>query len=131
MDRIPFEVGEDHHPFVDLHVGDSRMRFLLDTGAAQWLTIPKAMAQDLRLDGPSRPGPTLTWNDRSYPVEAARLADDVRIGGYVLRRPEVLLTADERPLIGTGFLKEFRLTIDQVSKVVRLARESSEPIQGP
>lgn len=131
VDRIPFEVGERGHPFFDLQIGDSRMRFLLDTGAAQWLTIPKAMAKDLRFDGPPRPGPTLTWNDQSYPVEAARLADDVRIGGYILRRPEVFLTPEEHPLVGSGFLKEFRLTIDQGSKVVRLARDSAEPIQGP
>lgn len=131
VDRIPFEVGEGRHPFVDLQIGDSRMRFLLDTGAAQWLTIPKAMAQGLRFDGPPRPGPTLTWNDRSYPVEAARLADDVRIGGYVLRRPEILLTPEERPLIGSGLLKEFRVTIDQGSKLVRLVRDSAEPIQSP
>jgi hypothetical protein len=64
-------------------------------------------------------------------VEAARLAGDVRIGGYVVRRPEILLTPEERPLIGSGLLKEFRVTIDQGSKLVRLVRDSAEPIQGP
>lgn len=132
VDRIPFEVGESRHPFVDVTIGDVPMRFLLDTGAAQWLTIPKTMAQQkLRFDGPPRPGPTLIWQDHSYPVEAARLAGDVRIGGYVVRRPEILLTPEERPLIGSGLLKEFRVTIDQGSKLVRLVRDSAEPIQGP
>ncbi|HVE66343.1 MAG TPA: pepsin/retropepsin-like aspartic protease family protein, partial [Thermoanaerobaculia bacterium] len=130
-DRIPFEIGEGRHPFIVLDVGGSRMSFLLDTGAAQWLTIPSATAKGLRFDGPPVPGRTLTWNDRTYSVEVARLAGDVKLGAYVLRRPEVLLTPDEFPLIGSGFLKEFRLTIDQASKIIRLTRDSTEPIRGP
>lgn len=107
------------------------MSFLLDTGAAQWLTIPSAMAKGLPFDGPPVPGRTLTWNDRTYSVDVARLAGDVKLGEYVLRRPEVLLTPDEFPLIGSGFLKVFRLTIDQASKIIRLTRDSTEPIRGP
>lgn len=130
-DRIALELCERRHPFLDVAVGETRVRFLLDTGAAQWLTVPKTVARSLRLDGVPRPGPTLTSNGESYPSEVARLADDVRIGAYTLTRPEVLLTPDEFPLIGSGLLKLFRLTVDQASRIVELSRSSKDPIEGP
>jgi len=135
--RLPGAAGErfvsviEHGTLtVEIYAPRRTDRFLLDTGATQWLTVPKTVAQSLRLDGAPRPGPTLTSNGESYPSEVARLADDVRIGAYKLTRPEVLVTPDEFPLMGTGFLRHFRLTIDQASRIVEFSRPSKDPIEG-
>lgn len=130
-DRVAYEIGESRHPFVELAIGETRIRFLLDTGATQWLTIPKTVAGNLRFAGPSRPGPMLTSNGESHPSEVARLADDVRIGSYRITRPELILTSEDHPLMGSGLLKHFRVTIDQAARVLELSRLSKDPIEGP
>jgi S1-C subfamily serine protease len=70
---------------------------------------------------------TLTGDN---PLEVGRLKQDLTVGGTTFTRPIVELT-DELSSLGSGLLKNFRLTFDQTRNQVTFYRASDAPILTP
>jgi hypothetical protein len=119
--RVPFiPVALDGHPFIAL----------VDSGSDGALHLNPAGLHPGFADGPN-PGGTVATLTGDHPLEVGRLSQDVTIGGYTLTRPIVELT-DELSSLGSGLLKNFRLTFDQTRNQVTFYRESDAPIvSGP
>ena len=115
--RVPFiPVELDGHPFIAL----------VDSGSDGALHLNPAGLHPRFANGP-RPGGTVATLTGDHPLEVGRLAQDLTIGGYTLAQPVVELT-DELSSLGSGLLKNFRLTFDQSRNQVTFYRETDAPI---
>ncbi len=118
--RVPFiPVELDGHPFAAL----------VDSGSDGSLHLNPAGLHPTFANGP-RPGGTVATLTGDHPLEVGRLAQDLTIGGTTFTQPIAELT-DELSSLGSGLLKNFRLTFDQTRNQVTFYRESNAPVISP
>lgn len=112
-DVLPYEVV-GRMPFVRAVTGTDTLLLNLDTGAAEWMTVPLAWKDSLRWEAEPSLGPTVTNNQTGDArVLVARLAAPLRLGGFVIERAPVYLNPDaDSAWLGSGLLQHFTLTFD-------------------
>jgi hypothetical protein len=116
----------DKRPVIELTVGPREVGVLLDSGGAGF-TLPAKFAEDLKFV--TKPVVFARQETVSNVVEikGAPLASDIYFGAYTLKRP--FLAIDPLDPIGNfGFtlLKNFAVTFDQKSKLVRFVGSNRE-----
>jgi hypothetical protein len=113
-------VIRDRLPFLPVRCGESVLELNLDTGAAEWMTVPPAWRSRFEwLEAPT-PGP-LTWNNQtgSQQVERGRLAAPLEIGAHRFEHVEVWLNPDaEDGWLGSRLLQDVALVVDGANRRV-------------
>lgn len=118
--RVPLiPVSLDGHPFIAL----------VDTGSDGSLHLNPAGLHPRFADGP-RPGGIVSTVTGDHPLEVGRLAQDLTVGGTTFTRPVVELT-DELSSLGSGLLRNFRITFDQTRNQVTFYRQNDDPVATP
>jgi len=104
----------------------------LDTGLGGCgLAVPKDMAEDMKWRIPPVVNPKSSRTLQGIiSSSVGRLDGSVRLGRFEFENPIVHVRGKE-PVIGSQFLKHFRLTIDQRRMELALEGESSQPIVQP
>jgi len=116
-------------PYVETTVGGETRRTLLDTGFSGSTIVPDRIAASLRfrsltsLAGKSR---TLSGDTDTG---AGRLDGGMAIGRWRLHDPIVDVEPADDCMIGSGVLREFRVTYDFARGRVRLERSDDAPIE--
>jgi hypothetical protein len=109
-------------PFIPARVGDHEFLLNLDTGAANRIVMPAAMADSLRLKSAPQPGPELI-NNQTGTVRnlVARLDDDIRFGDTRIHEPVVLFDpAVDDAWLGSAILTKSRIEMDTRRQVLRI-----------
>jgi len=123
-------------PFMGVSVdaGGTREIGVIDTqGGMLFQAVPEA-ADRMKFAAPPRVvGRAIVGGGAPVEVKAARLAGDLKIGRHVFHQPTIAVhplppDIPSRMTIGTQALRHFRLTIDQRSMRVRLARADTTAI---
>lgn len=110
-------------PTIQIQLGDRSYPAHLDTGAMGALSVPKDISDSLPIMGERRKIGEARTVTGTFPVQAATLDGDVRIGGNVIKNPEVVLDTPMRTLnIGGRMLEDFVLSFDQRHGRVRIER---------
>ncbi len=120
-------------PYVPVQIDGTELLFNLDTGAAEWFTVPKSWEQDLPWEGVPEQGPVLFNNQTgAVRVKIARLAKELRLGSHVVERPLLFVNPDaDDAWIGSGFLQHFRLSFDTANQRIRIDRPQSGTLAVP
>jgi hypothetical protein len=125
--QVPYvELGR--LPAVPVHIKGRTWSFLLDTGASGTFDIPADSSRSLSFAQPPVSG-KVAWNNQTGSSQTliGRLAGSVVIGSIVVPNPEVVLDpALGMPQLGSGWLQQFRVTIDTHHRVVRFARPADD-----
>ncbi len=114
---IPVEL--DGHPLIAL----------IDSGSDGALHLNPAGLNPPFVNGP-RPGGTVATLTGDHPLEIGRLEKNLTVGGTTFTQPIVELT-DELSSLGSGLLKNFRLTFDQTHNQVTFYRADDTAIITP
>jgi hypothetical protein len=112
--RMPYGI-----PIVPLHVGDLRIEAQIDSGGTG-LSLPEGFVSRLKFDSdPAAFGIAESLSTR-FELRAAKLAADVRLGGYTFTRPFVEIhSAFPLANLGSCAMQNFSFTFDQKSGLVR------------
>lgn len=119
---FPYEL-HDRMPMLLVRIGADSLRVNLDTGAAEWMTIPLPLRDSLRWAGPIRPG-RITMNNQTgaQRVEEGTLRDPLRMGPVVLREVRVFLNPDaDSPWLGSAAMLHARWSFDPRNRRARIA----------
>lgn len=113
-------------PGVRVKIGTASVQADLDSGSDQRFNLPASLANRVTLTGPLRlVGHAQAANIR-YAVNAATIAETIRIGRLEWPAPEIEMTeAFELVNIGSGVLGDVSVTFDQRRGLVRLTRPPS------
>jgi predicted aspartyl protease len=113
---------EGRMPYVIVQIGTDSMPVNLDTGAAEWMTVPPA--REGRLRWRTRPAPgRVTSNNQtgSTRVLEGRIADTIRIGELVLPSPLVYVNPDaDDAWLGSAAMQHAVWTFDPMNRRVRI-----------
>ena len=116
-------------PFIPVELGGHPFLALVDSGSDGDLHLnPVGLHPDF-VNGP-RPGGAAATLTGDQPLEVGRLAQNLTVGGTTFTQPIAELT-QELSSLGSGLLKNFRLTFDQTRSQVTFYRESDAPILTP
>jgi hypothetical protein len=121
---------------VPVDVGGTREIGVIDTqGGMLFQAVPDAAAHMQFAAPPRVVGRAIVGGGAPVEVKAARLAGDLKLGRHVFHQPTIAVhplppDIPSRMTIGTQALRHFRLTIDQGSMRVRLARADTTAIVG-
>ena len=131
-DVLPYEVI-GRMPFIRAITGTDTLLLNLDTGAAEWMTVPLAWRNSLRWDAEPSGGPTVSNNQTgATQVLVARLKAPLRLGDLIIERPRVYLNPDaDGAWLGSGLLQHFTLTFDTQHGRVKLAPGSGKTLKAP
>ncbi len=123
-DVVPFYTDDMAIPWIHALVGPLTVHAFLDTGNPGLLSLSKATAKHLELDGPLEvigEGRTVS---STFEISAAPLAGEVTFAGQSIKNPTLLFDELHRGTqanIGSGLLSQFVVTLDQSNKLVRFA----------
>ncbi|MCA9310640.1 MAG: aspartyl protease family protein, partial [Phycisphaerales bacterium] len=118
---------EDGLPVLPVNFNGREISLVIDTGSDQAFALPRTLADDLEFDGELMPGPMAATIGGISRRLIGRCADDARLGGWRVVRPEIMIT-DGRARIGGDVLSNFVVTFDQLNNTVRLAESTLAPI---
>jgi predicted aspartyl protease len=95
----------------------------VDTGSSESLVIPKALAENIAASPPVHVGSATSANTM-FELYEMRLKQPVRISAVTARNQRVVYSepSDDTINVGTGFLKDYVLTIDQPHQLLRISR---------
>lgn len=145
LNVIGARLPDAEHLLIDLPVDDKVMTFTLDTGTSMGFFLLDSDAAKLTFaQGPIVSGTTNTPHG-PVDIRVGRVNQTIHMANQQVQRPIVYIRPGEYPLIssqnqdplfaesnslvGGEILRHFALTIDQRSRLVRFARDSSKPIQ--
>jgi hypothetical protein len=109
-------------PYIMVTVGADSLRMNLDTGAAEWMTIPPRLQSRLRWATSPVAGRVLSNNQtgRARVLEGT-LADTLRAGMFVVPSPLVFVNADaDEAWFGMSALGSAEWTFDTQRRRVRI-----------
>lgn len=116
-------------PAVELTVGDRSLAAHLDTGSVTGVSLPPALAKDLKFASPLRSLGEVRSFTRTGQLQQGRLADSLLLGRHELQTPIVtVIDFLAAPNLGSDVLRHFTLTLDLAHGRARLARKGDEPI---
>ena len=118
----PFELVQDVMQ-LNVDVAGRSIPVLLDSGHRGTVTLPRSWADLLPLGGPLvDAGQTATVN-ATYTRQTAPLTGAIVVAGARVESPLIYFADEHTPkLLGGGLLREFAITIDQRSRLVRFER---------
>lgn len=119
---------DPRHPRIPLRIGGRKTSAVVDTGSARTLSLEHLDHYDFE-SGPFALGVSTRIN-RSHIARAGRLAGNVTFGPITLSEP-IVSESDDDNLLGQGVLRDFVVSFDQASRVIRFQRPDaplSEPI---
>jgi predicted aspartyl protease len=118
----PFELVQDVMQ-LNVDVAGRSVPVFLDSGHRGTLTLPRSWADLLPLGGPLvDAGQTATVN-ATYTRQTAPLTGALVVAGARVESPLLYFADEHTPrLLGGGLLREFAITIDQRSRLVRFER---------
>ena len=124
-------VGSRKRPFIDVALGEERVRMLIDTGSSSGLTFTGR--DDFRWRSEPVPIGASLRIDRLAIDRGGRLEEDLRIGDLRWRSPPVELLETGSNLIGDDVLREFTVSFDQRTRRMRWERRAGDdgPIDLP
>lgn len=118
--------NERNIPIIPLGLGTQTLVALIDSGSDASLSLnPIGLQPEFAV--PTRPGATIATLSGDREQRIGRLAQDLRLGDYVIRQP-VVDTTDELTSIGGGILEHFTVTFDQEHNQVTFFREDPAPL---
>ena len=128
---LPLKLSGLRTVYVPLTIDGTTAWAMIDSGYSAGFTFPDSMAQELDfVDRPVRlPSSTATFHG-SVANYAARLKGSVLLGRNKFVNPIIRIQGN-KPLIGSGVLKHFVVTINQRKKVAFFARRKHGPIGPP
>jgi len=95
-------------------------RLFLDSGHQRTISLPRSQASKLPLAAPLVEAGWSATVVARYTLQSAPLAGAVTLGGHVIEGPTLYFADEPTPsLIGGGVLRDFAVTIDQRSRLVR------------
>lgn len=123
---LPF-ISDDEDPEVQVHVGDRKVRALIDTGAMGHLAVPGWLAKKLKFTSE----PTLKGKDGKNEVHSGTLDGAVRIGTVEFTNPQTLIVGSlTQVVVGVRLLASLDLTFDQKNGRVRVERPAERKRYG-
>ena len=110
----------------DATIGGRLVEARLDTGSPGDFTISEALAERLPLKAsPVVIGKARTING-DFEISQADLDGDIRVGSFVEKNPTLrflsAIEGDTGANVGSGFMRDFVLTLDQNNHVLRYRR---------
>lgn len=112
---------------VHVDLADRSFPMDLDSGSPGGFTLPKRLDGELAWRSRPQPGPTIRLLAGSFESWLGELDGTIGLGGLSYRNPRIVLTtyADDHGNIGFQVLRELRITLDQASGLVALARPAA------
>jgi hypothetical protein len=109
-------------PEIPISVAGTTIPAHLDSGASAGLSLPERLAAELPLASPLVMVGRARLVDRELVVRGATLAGEVRIGRFVLERPEVDFVdiATDQANVGPAILSQLALILDPANDRLRL-----------
>jgi hypothetical protein len=102
-----------------------KLTALVDTGTDRAIDLPTSVVRQLRLADFPRGAGKAAGVTGEVAIAETRIAGDLLIGEHGVERPEATFSeAFQFPILGSVFLHDFALTIDQKNKRIRLVRAS-------
>ena len=111
-------------PWVVATLGERTLELHVDSGSNETLALPRELTGLEWAFGPIPFSKVTTVTGMQERIPFGRLAGELRLGRYVLRRPIVNLTPSNARL-GAGLLRRFVTSFDQRGRRVRLLREGN------
>jgi hypothetical protein len=112
-------------PMLAVRVGRDSVNVNLDTGAAEWMTIPPSMQRRFRWRGPLTAG-RITFNNQTgaQRVREGRLRDRVRVGPLDFEDMLVYVNPDaDTPWLGSSAMRHARWTFDPRNRRLAITRQ--------
>jgi hypothetical protein len=109
-------------PYITVRLGADSLRVNLDTGAAEWMTIPPSLQDRLRWVAPPAPG-RMTSNNQTgrTRVLEGHLADTLRFGDLAIASPLVFVNPDaDDAWLGAAAMNGAVWTFDPRQRRVRV-----------
>lgn len=126
-------IGEDvgRRPDVSVSIEDISLPGVLDTQGSGWLKMPESYMEQIPTMGSvsnlTGTGPTLG----QMQIQRVRVDSDMKIGKYVVKKPIVFFRDRPGIVIGSAFLNQFAITLDQTNDRIRFSKEGSNVIEVP
>lgn len=125
-DVIAFEYTTGGIFNVPLRVGGKDLMAHLDTGSPAGVTFPAEMMETLPLKSKPVEGGQGRTAGGDTVIYSAKLSGDISLGSYSFTDPDVRFFGRLRQAnLGFEFLKEFAITIDQISRRMRFTRSAA------
>jgi hypothetical protein len=121
--------SDDRTPVIAVGLGNRTIPALVDSGSASSLDINPDRLDPVFAFGPVD-GPVVSTLTGDRPSRVGRLASDLSLGPYRIRRPVATLT-DQMTSLGGGILSQFTVTFDQRAGRVFFQRADGGPIAAP
>lgn len=120
------QISADGVPTIDIQIQDQTWKAIVDTGFNGELELPIRLQQFINSEFVGRAISLLAANQQ---IEEDIYLVDFPFDGRVRRAQSTFVDGDEI-LVGTGMLREYRLTIDFPADIVTIARaeEASSPV---
>ena len=117
-------VGPIETPQVPMQIGDRVYLARLDTGFADNVALPEALAHEVRTEAAPAPVGRVHADGRSLEASSARLAQPLLVAGHRYDRLPVLFAEmSSGPRVGYGLLAYFSLTFDQAAGLVKIVEK--------
>jgi hypothetical protein len=122
---------------VEIRAGDASFTAVIDTRSTGTFGFSPADSEKLHFDGELETvGMGRGAAFAPIPIKAGRLTSDIRLGAYSFVRPNVDVRAlpaplPQQPIMGTVVLRQFVVSLDQRSHLVRFHRDDANPITLP
>jgi predicted aspartyl protease len=111
--------------FVPIRVGELTVEAEIDTGSDRYLDLPTKVIRKLHLATFPRPIGQVAGLTGSVNAAETIVRGELQIGQHRIAKPEVTFAETfEFPILGSAFLHDFILTIDQRSRRIRLVRSA-------
>jgi predicted aspartyl protease len=114
--------------YVPIRIGGVALTAEVDTGNDRALDLPTDVIRKLRLRSFPRPLGRAEGLGATIPLAEVRLADELAIGSHRVAEPLVTFSEGfEHPILGSSFLQDYVVTIDQRNRRLRLVRARRRP----
>jgi predicted aspartyl protease len=106
-------------PYLPIPWKDTTIPALIDTGSDSFLSLPKDLAEGVRLRNPTR---EIRWDIEGARYDLTGTLDEIQIGQYLISYPRVNFAKVPKGILGYVFLHHFIITFDQLQKKVRIVK---------
>lgn len=126
---LPLQIGTGNKLMIPGAIGGQEVWLVMDTGFSGALAIPQwAMGAFPGTSGAIATGEMHFYFGKGT-FKVSRMASDLTVGRHRMSRPQFMTGMATDPMIGTEYLRQFTITIDQRNQRIRLHRAGDEPIR--
>jgi len=128
-DYIPYNY-ENNTIEISVDVSNQNISFLVDTGHRGTITLPMSYSSKIPLSESLQPFGISATVTNTYTRKKSKIYGLVNIAGNTILNPPIVFADEHSPnLLGFGILEHFKISIDQINKLIRFSRESTKPIK--